>query len=453
MHLRLGCLKVTIHHTYTRGKTIYYQRSVPLALRDRYPSKTIKIKLGAISPPEVLRKVTALDNKYEAEFSSLLTSPESSPASLRVHAERLLDQHGLTPGLDNHEEVLWSFFDEVVEPKRRAYAGQDMDLYLDAPLDAYLTPVETLAMGQVSRPVAHTLSYVFEVYLSVHPKAKREKFVLFQTRIFSSLIDTLGDVPVESLKRADVRRHIDRLSAKGLKTGTIQRHLGALGSIFKAYYLEQGLATVNPFGSILLAGAGEDAKKAKPYSLDELSLLASECLAKADPLRLALLILMETGARLAEVIGMRRSDLVLDHEIPHLMIQPHPWRSLKNVGSKRNVPLVGHALWAAQRLLEVTPPDAQHPFPQYTSLTSCKAGSASAALLGWIRSRVEGHTVKDLRHTVADRLRAVECPRDIHFSITGHSESAVGDSYGDGHNLHTKIRWLKKIALHMPEEC
>lgn len=447
MHILIGCLKVTIRRTYARGNTVYYQRSVPQALRDRYPSKTIKINLGVIGPHEVSRRVAALDRQYDAEFSSLLASPESSPVALKVHAERLLNQHGLKPGMSNPEESLWSFFDEVVEPKRQAYAGEDMDLYDEAPLEAYLGPVEALAVAQISKVQPHTLSHALRVYLSIHPKAIKESFVTFQTRIFAGLVETLGDIPIASLKRVDVRLHVDRMRARGLKTGTIQRHLGVLHAVLKAYYLEEGLPTVNPFSSLPLAGAGDDAKKAITYTSEELTVLVSECRAKADPLRLALLILTETGARLAEVIGIHRSDLVLDHEVPHLIIQPHPWRSLKNGGSRREIPLIGHALWAAEMLLETMPEDAEYPFSKYTSVKGCKASSASATLIGWVRGRIKGHSVHELRHTLADRLRAVECPRDIAFSITGHAGSSVGDGYGNGYNLQTKSRWLQKISL------
>lgn len=45
------------------------------------------------------------------------------------------------------------------------------------------------------------------------------------------------------------------------------------------------------------------------------------------------------------------------------------------------------------------------------------------------------HTAHELRHTVADRLRDVQCPRAIQFAIEGHSSKDVGDSYGNGYTL------------------
>ena len=57
------------------------------------------------------------------------------------------------------------------------------------------------------------------------------------------------------------------------------------------------------------------------------------------------------------------------------------------------------------------------------------------------------HTVHELRHTMADRLRDVQCPQDIRFSIGGWTLKGVGETYGKGHGLRVMAEWLRKIAL------
>ena len=109
---------------------------------------------------------------------------------------------------------------------------------------------------------------------------------------------------------------------------------------------------------------------------------------------------------------------------------------------------MGHALWALQQACEA----AQGPliFPKYCTPTTCKANSASAALNKWLSSRLQGsldHVVlHSFRHSLRDRLRAVECPPDIIDSIGGWSKSGVGEGYGDGHKIEILHKWMTRIV-------
>lgn len=102
------------------------------------------------------------------------------------------------------------------------------------------------------------------------------------------------------------------------------------------------------------------------------------------------------------------------------------------------------ALWAAQRVKNQAKKGQQFAFPQYTSATLCKASHASGALNGWLKRLPLPHTCHELRHTVKDQLRAVQCPMDISDAITGHGTKSVGDSYGAGYGLQVTTEWLVK---------
>lgn len=168
------------------------------------------------------------------------------------------------------------------------------------------------------------------------------------------------------------------------------------------------------------------------------------------------MLLAGTGARLAEIVGLPMEDIVLGVPIPHVVLQVHPWRDIKGAkglrGIKdRTVPLVGPALWAAQRVKAAATPDQRYAFPQYTDGATCKATHASNALNGWIRRLPLAHTCHELRHTVKDQLRAVQCPKDISDAITGHGKKDTGDTYGRGYGhgslLQVTSEWLSKAVL------
>ena len=59
----------------------------------------------------------------------------------------------------------------------------------------------------------------------------------------------------------------------------------------------------------------------------------------------------------------------------------------------------------------------------------------------------QGVVVYSFKHSMRDRLRAVECPKEIIDQIGGWSSSDVGDSYGDGAPLINLSDWVYKIRL------
>ena len=81
-------------------------------------------------------------------------------------------------------------------------------------------------------------------------------------------------------------------------------------------------------------------------------------------------------------------------------------------------------------------PDSAYAFPRYNRRLPPTANSASAALNKWLHPYVpEGCTMHSFRHSMRDRLRAVECPSDIIDQIGGWATGGVGQGYGKGHDL------------------
>ena len=146
--------------------------------------------------------------------------------------------------------------------------------------------------------------------------------------------------------------------------------------------------------------------------------------------------------RLGEAIGLLKTDINLGAEIPHIDLKPHPWRRLKTPGSQRQIPLVGSSLWAAKRALKQHT-DSEFAFPKYCSYEGHKTNSASAALNKWLKAHApEGCVVHSFRHSMRDRLRAIECPAEIINQIGGWSTAGVGSSYGNGYRIEVLGRWM-----------
>ena len=145
---------------------------------------------------------------------------------------------------------------------------------------------------------------------------------------------------------------------------------------------------------------------------------------------------------------MTREDIVR-HDDGSLVarVRPHPWRRLKTKGSERDVPLEGEARWAALRILEQQTPSL-FAFPRYNKTDTTKANSASAALNKWMKEYVpEGCSMHSFRHSMRDRLRAVECPADIVDQIGGWQTDGVGHGYGSGYPMDVLQKWIIMATL------
>ena len=106
---------------------------------------------------------------------------------------------------------------------------------------------------------------------------------------------------------------------------------------------------------------------------------------------------------------------------------------------------MGASLWACERILEHNN-DSIYAFPRYTSVSICNANSASASLNKWMKEKLyDNYVFHGFRHSMRDRLRAVECPSDIIDKIGGWITAGVGQSYGQGFPLEVISKWMNKI--------
>lgn len=446
MHLTLGFLKVTLKYTYPRGGTIIYQRPVPKPLWQRYPNKNIKHDLKTVDLVEAERAVALLNKRYETEWAGLMAAPNSSPAALTAHADAFLKARGLMPGAKDNDPLAIELLHDQIDAKRMRHAAGDEQTYRTAVPEDYLSPVEVEAGRRLHGLQEPTLQDALDLHLRLHKKRDNAKFVTYQRRAFKTLIDVCGNREIELFGRPDARVYVEDALKGNVSTGTIRRRMGAMAAVFTTWRLERDPQRTNPFEKLPIPGEGEDKTARIPFSSDELTALEAICRSMDDDLRWALALLADTGARLAEVVGLGMKDIALAAEVPHIIIQPHPWRPLKNSFSARSVPLVGVALWAAGRIVESAKEGQVFAFPRYTSATECRATAASGALTSWIRRKGLNHVPHELRHTMADRLRDVQCPKDIRYAIDGHAAQDVGDDYGTGYGLKVKAEWLAKVV-------
>jgi integrase len=445
--LSIGILQVTLPYSYQRGKVIYYQRAIPGDLQERCAAKRVKIKLDTENIVLAAKQIKSINSGVEAEWKAMRLSPDALPKTIKGKAEDLLRVWDLFPRPSVHDDDAASMFLSHLDTKREKFSRGDDQTYREASPTDYLQPHEIEAVQLLAGTSRPRLSDALELYLKVSPKRNNEKFTTYARRSYGRMVEAIGDKVIEEVTRDDGHTFVTKMLSEGLASASIRRLLNTDRAVLETYIKEKQLNRSNPFASIPVPDEGEDAEEAVPYTAEERGKLVSTCKQWDDEPRWLLAMIADTGSRLAEIAGIPLKDIHLDSPIPYIDIKPHPWRSLKNKASGRSVPLVGVSLWAAQRVVSSVVEGQSLAFPQYNKGAKTNSNSASAALNKWIKTTVElDHIIHELRHTMADRLREVQCPADIRLAIGGWKVSGVGEGYGDGYTLRVRREWLDKVS-------
>jgi len=375
-------------YLYQRGSVFYFNRRVPSDLQRHYRCERIVISLRTRSIKAARVKSASLTSQLDEEWLTLRWKKQETPL-----ARFLLDE-----GSANSN--------------------------------------------------APSLSQAKDIYLSAKGADKPKTFHQTVERSVKNVTSIVGDRPIDLYTRKHANLVRDSLLDRGLSPSSIRRMFGALAALLNFVSKEEGCANTSAFSGVYLR---EDqrmpSQKRQPIPNETILAVQSECETIDDQARWLVALISDTGMRLSEAVGLVKADIRLNEEFPHIMLRTHPWRRLKTEASERLVPLVGYAAWAAARAVRESGSDFL--FPKYCSEDGCKSNSASAALNKWLSPRVpNGCVIHSFRHSFRDRLRAVECSRDIADRLGGWAVNGIGQSYGAGYPINVLHEWMSKAICH-----
>lgn len=302
------------------------------------------------------------------------------------------------------------------------------------------TPQSSLTLDLLmGKAIPRTLSDAKDKHIALG-KGPRNKTGQQQfDRAWSVMMGITGDAIIGDVRREQANAYVEKLRNRGITADTISKYVYQIKPVLDTAIREFELGIPNPFESLTIAGKGaEKPHERLPYSLTELQAIWQRCRHMDDERRWAIAMLSDTGARQAEVVGLRKEDVILTGDVPHILVRPNGNRRLKNAQSERKVPLIGEALWAAQRAMTTA---GEHLFPVFQPR---KAGatfnpnSASAALNKWLKENglaKTGQGLHSFRHTLVDRLRDAGVPKDVREQIGGWKSQGVSEGYGQGFSI------------------
>ena len=365
-----------------RDGTFYYVRRVPHDVRQHYASSRISFSLRTKSHQSALRAAKSVTQRLEDYWLGLRLQQMDIPA---IHLVKTDDMEDTSP------------------------------LMMDA----------------------------VEMYLSIKGKDDRT-FIRTARRNGEYVAKVLGNRPITSYSSSEAAQFRDWCFGQGMNINTVKRVFASVLSIINLTMREHGIEGSNAFSGTFMPDRG-DATTRQPIPIDKLRIIQQRCKTTDDEPRWLVALISDTGMRLSEAAGLATEDIVLDADIPHVIIRPHPWRRLKTKGSERILPLVGASLWAAERAVGASQ-HSPYLFPRYCNDKGCKANSASAALNKWLKQTIgNGYVMHSFRHSMRDRLRAANCPSEMIDQIGGWSKRSVGEGYGEGYSKLAVSLILKEI--------
>lgn len=442
-----------------RGKIYHLRVRTPARFRAIEPRREVTMSLRTDSLVEARARCAlahrALHRTWEARIEGRQVPEPGCPWEIRTPAPEGAERaNGAEPRLDLSVTGLLKRLEHLVEesaPLPAGAPGQDnrkLPRILVSEMPAHH---ERVRADRISAKNARQL------------REWRNKYL----RATEAFIAAVGDRPMAEITPQDARSYRSHWEAKrksdGLTTQYVNKQINYMVQLIDSFYKNAGLLPVdytNPFSGLTLEKRGselrqeEGRKLALPVAWVRDVLLDPDSMAGLnDEARDIAIVCAETGARIAEVVDLAPEDIVLDHQIPHLRLvmieEGEHRRELKNVASKREIPLLGHALEAMRR----------HPagFARYR-------GKATyyAAVSKYLRERKllpdppEGagraYTIGGTRHTYEDRMMHAGIPNEERGLLMGHSLRTLRGRpvYGAGTELRLRALLAEMVVFPTP---
>lgn len=400
-----------------------YRRGIPKDLQQFYQGKTeIKSSLKTYNENEACRKAVFLAKRHNLEFEKLRGSCE------RDLAVQLIKSYGLIDAPLNRQTATNEdgFLDDIGSP----YWCLIEDLsnkYDRGDHYAQELPHEKRALDILGDKESVILE---EVRAFALRDLQDNKKIRDTKRSFDYFEARLSVTTIKNIRNRDVYEVIEALLAEGLATLTVKKALGVVrkqtGEYLSIYHQE----IPNPFAVVKVKNAGKDTIQKHVFEDNELKQIAKAIRGNLEPPALVAGLLFNTGARIAEVGGLKISDINLEGDTPSIKIQESSSRRLKTKDSNRTIPLIGISLEIAKVIIANAKEDQEFAFERYNKDSAYSEANCRQAVNKWLRTVVGQGTSHSFRHSLRDRLlEAGNTEMEIN-NIFGWNSASMINNYG-----------------------
>lgn len=265
-------------------------------------------------------------------------------------------------------------------------------------------------------PSSETLGRYLVDWLRGHSRAVRKSTAInYEGNIRRHVLPLLGGIPLSKLRPADVRRLIDECERKGLRPATIHRVITTLRISLNAAVAERTIPD-NPANHVRLPRI--DNPPVRPMSFAEADAIRD--VVTGTWMEHVVRLLLGSGIRLGEAIGLDQGDLLLDQGYIRVRITKTHVRA---------VPISEDAIDALHQALAIAPrrgPDEPVFFAPHRPRERMRKTSVSHALPDLLeRNGLPRLSPHKLRHGAATIMLTDGVPMRVIAEQLGHKNPAL----------------------------
>ena len=243
-------------------------------------------------------------------------------------------------------------------------------------------------------------------------------------KAFNNFVNVVGNLEIAEItpdNMLDFRDWLmERIESGEIKANSANKDLIHIAGVLRLVNTKKRLGLNLPLSDLSIAEGDAEVRPAFSETWIREKLLAPGALDGLNAQARAIFVgMVNTGYRPSEACVLTRDQIILDHDVPHIRIEP-VGRTLKSKHARRVIPLLGVSLEAFRAF-----PDG---FPRYRD-----KATVSETINVYLKRRnlkeTDGHTPYSLRHSFQERMIKHDVDDRIRRDVFGHA--LTEERYGD----------------------
>ena len=411
-------------YVYKHGNQFWYQRAVPVKIQKILGKTSIKIslktnkistaiqrsKLQAVEHKKMFRDIIKKNNYFSKVFYK---------KNMDIKKYELLFTEEYDDLVTNIFFGKNIFFEKIKDQIKKSDTGVLKKRKVNS-FENFLFNIQDK-------------SYLFSSLLKEFETNEQVNNFDVQKKNLNLVLDVCGDKPINEYTSDDYFKFKEFLKINILNESEI---LKQVNNFFLFSYKK-----LNIKEKINFKKKSQITNESKPveFNNDELIFVAKKCQESNDLESLILLLLMDTGCTISEIIGLSEDDIYLDSYLPFIIIRTNHFRKIKNVNKLRTIPLVGSSLWAINKI------NRHFKKHNFFKMSKLKKNLLKKNVSLKLKKIISDKNLLCFKKSIITRLIQVNCPERVILDIIGQSKK--NRLYNEEISLEIKSSWLNQVSI------